>query len=118
MMKHGTTNLFIIQHGLKPISKEVVHSFIEQSYERAKIYFHDYIKDKENKISYTLYKIAEIDRELKVKEMKVFIATGYEIKFEKSFQRSLLEEKKRIEEASKKKTIAQTLEILFEGKRC
>lgn len=115
-MRHNFYNLFLIQQGIKPTTKRVVHSFLADSYEKAKLYFHDYIKSEENKISYSLYKVAEIDKELKVREMKTYVCGGYEITWKPKYERNLLKEKEQIEKASKAKEIDEQLKILFEGR--
>lgn len=97
--------------------KRPIHTFFENSYEKAKIYFHDYIKSAENKIGYSLYKIGEIGKELKVTEKNIFICGGYEITYKPNYQRSLLIEKELIERASREKEISKQIEVLFNGRK-
>lgn len=116
-MKHNVYNLFLISYGIKPHTKRPIHTFFCDTYEKAKIYFHDYIKNSENKIGYSLYKIAEIDKNINLKEQHIFICGGYEITYKPNYQRSLIIEKELIERASREKELSKQIEILFDGKR-
>lgn len=116
-MAHCSYNLFLISYGIKPNMKRPIHTYFADNYEKAKIYFHDYIKNSENKIGYSLYKIAEIDKNINLKETHIFICGGYEITYKPNHQRSLIIEKELIERASREKELSKQLEVLFDGKR-
>ena len=114
-MKHKHFNLFLISECLNGRTKVPVQTFISNDYDTAKLYFHDWINGKKCKAKFQLYKIGEIDKELKVKEMKIFITSGFEYENKKVYQNPLLEEKKQILEASKETKQKEIIKKLFDG---
>lgn len=115
-MKHKQFNLFVITEALKGILRVPIHSFISSDYDTAKLYFDTWLEGKKVKSKFQLYKIGEIDKELKIKEVRVFVTTGQDIKETKSFQRTLLDEKKNIEEAAKLRRQDEIVKKLFYGR--
>lgn len=115
-MKHNTFNLFLISESLNGLTKLPIQTFISSDFDTAKLYFIDWLKGKKVKNRFTLYKIGDIDKNFHIKETKIFIANGYEEEKVKTYQRTLLEEKKMIEEASREKTIKETIKKLFNGR--
>ena len=115
-MKHSQFNLFLISECLNGHTKVPVHTFIDTKYDTAKLYFHDWINGKKCKAKFQLYKIAEIDADLKVKETKTFITSGFEYENKKVYQNPLFEEKKQILEASKENTQKEIIKKLFNGR--
>lgn len=110
-MKHNSYILFLISECLNGHTKIPVHTFISNDYDTAKLYFHDWLYGKKCKAKFNLYKIAEIQKDLSVKESKAYITSG----FEYGFKESLREEKRRIEEASKEKDIKEQIKKLWDG---
>lgn len=115
-MKHKLNNLFIISEALNGLTKLPVQTFISNDFDTAKLYFHDWLKDKKCKAKYQLYKIGEIDKDFKIRQTKIFITTGFEIENKPSYQRTLFEEKKMIEEAAREQKTKDILRKLFNGK--
>lgn len=122
-MKDNKFDIFGITFGIKPTTRMLRHIFFCKSYEEAKIYFHNYIKDEKTKTGFSLYKIAEITKDLKIKEVKIFVCGGYEITWKKEDfrnemekQRKLLYEKEMIEKTAKQKELKEQIKILFNGK--
>lgn len=117
-MKHGVYNLFLISESLNGITKVPIQTFISNNFDTAKLYFHDWLKDKKCKTKFTLYKIGEIQNNFQIKEMKVFITNGSETKEQKlCIQRNLIiEEKQRIAAAAKEKETIEIVKKLFDGK--
>lgn len=115
-MKHKQYNLFLISEALNGLTKVPVQSFMSFDYDTAKLYFNDWLKDKKCKAKFQLYKIGEVNKDLRVKEMKVFITTGFEIENKPAYQRSLLDEQKMIQEAAKEEKTREILKKLFNGK--
>lgn len=115
-MKHKQYNLFLISEALNGLTRVPIQSFMSSDYDTAKLYFHDWLKDKKCKAKFQLYKIGEVNKDLRVKEMKVFITTGFEIENKPAYQRTLLEEKEMIKEATREQKTKEILKKLFNGK--
>lgn len=115
-MKHSHFNLFLISECLNGNTKVPVHTFIDTNYDTAKLYFHDWLQGKKCKAKFQLYKIGEINKDLKIKETKIFITTGFEYENKKVYQNPLIEEKKLIKEASMEKEQKEIIKKLFNGK--
>ena len=73
-------NIFLILKGKNPLLRVPVQSFISSNYENAKLYFQGYLIDEKEPQNYVLYKIGEVNKNLKIEnECKIFICGGYEI---------------------------------------
>lgn len=97
--------------------------FMAKNISEAKLYFEGYILDNERANDYKLFRIAEMDNRMRVKENYAFITGGYEIKAikenkKKSYNQIKLEFEKEqeIKKNEKEKTKAEIVKELFEGK--
>ena len=83
----------------------------------AKLYFHDWLEGKKCKAKFQLYKIGEINKDLRITETKIYITSGFELERnpKTAFQETLWQEKNRIEAASKQKEMKEIVKTLFDG---
>ena len=116
-MKHNVYNLFLIAQALNGQLRLPIKSFISKNYDTAKLEFMEYVENSKNPSSLFLYKIGEIGKDLRVKECRIFIDGGLEIKNKKNYTKSdILKEKKLYEDAKFEKELSKQIEILFGGK--
>lgn len=111
-------NIFLILKGKNPLLRVPVHCFISNNYENAKLYFQGYLIDEDKPQDYILYKIGEINKNLKIEnECKIFICGGYEIsnlnKRKKLASQIKIEYKNII---NGKETTKELIEKLFNGR--
>lgn len=96
---------------------KIVATFLEKNYENAKLYFQGYIYQDDKYFDYKLYKIAEINNELKITSMKVFITGGYETNNKQEWDKRKIEQQKlNIEKAKKEEEQIKQIEKLFNGR--
>ncbi len=110
--------IFLISKGKNPLLRVPYQTFISNNYENAKLYFQGYLIDEKEPQDYILYKIGEINKNLKIEnECKIFICGGYEI--------SNLNKRKKLANQIKieyenipngKETTKELIEKLFNGK--
>ena len=112
--------IFCILYGKNPLTRVPINTFISKNHENAKLYFQGYILGEKQPENYILYQIAEINKNLKIKETKIFICGGYEANRQQKIDNTKIKQTKlnfeKIKDINKENTI-EIIEKLFEGKK-
>lgn len=115
MTRDNKYNLFLISEGLTGGIRRPIITYISKDYDTAKLYFKDWIKDKQKPERFYLLKIGEFDKDLKMKPMKVFVSGGLEELYRREKTKDLRQEKERILNAYRAGRTAEQIKILFNG---
>jgi len=110
--------IFAIKYLKNGIQDTLITCFLSNDYTEAELYFQGFIFGEKNSHNYNLYQIGEINKNLEIKENKIFITTGFQKdekekeKLSKNYQLKWLKEEIKEQKLKEQKDI---IKYLFKG---